>query len=361
MEQTSDIDKEKMVRVGISHGDINGISYEIIIKALQDQRLLDSFTVIVYGCSKVASYYRKIMNINNFNFNIIKKAEQAQPRKPNIINIVDEEIKIEMGNATPVGGELAFKSLELAMDDLLKGDIDVLVTAPISKKNIQSEQFQFPGHTEYLTHKCDVEESLMLMVSNNFRIGVVTGHIPVSKISEALSKDLLLRKIRILNDSLIRDFGVIRPRIAVLALNPHAGDEGLIGDKDQKVIKPAIVEAFDDGILAFGPYPADGLFGSSNFNDFDGILAIYHDQGMVPFKLLSFEEGVNFTAGLPVVRTSPAHGTAFDIAGKNEANPQAFRNALYAGCDIFFNRVQHDQLLKDRLEPEDPNQQEKQS
>ena len=329
----------------------------MIIKSLQDQRLLENTIVILYGSSKVASYYRKLMEVNDVNFNVIKKAEQAHPRKPNIINIVEEEIRIDVGNLTPVAGELAFLALEMAMDDLLKGQIDVLVTAPISKKNIQSDKFNFPGHTEYLAHRCQVDDSLMLMVNRGFRIGVVTGHIPVSKVSETLTPDLILRKIKILNESLKLDFGIIKPKIALLALNPHAGDEGLIGEEDQRIIKPAIEEAFANNMLAFGPYPADGFFGSSNFREFDGVLAMYHDQGMVPFKLLSFDEGVNVTAGLPVVRTSPAHGTAFDIAGKNEANPQAFRNALFQGCDIFTCRMKYKELLSNALKtPEQTNE-----
>ncbi len=355
MEKTSD--NSKRIRVGISHGDFNGISYEIIIKAIQDQRMLETCTVIIYGSSKIASYYKKLMNLDDINFNIIKKAEQAQPRRLNIINIVEEEVKIDVGSITSIAGELAFKSLEMAMDDLLNEKIDILVTAPINKNNIQSEKFTFPGHTEYLANRCNTEDSLMLMVSHDFRIGVVTGHIPLANVPEHLSKELIFKKITILNESLKQDFGVIKPKIAILALNPHAGDEGLIGKEDQEVIKPAIAEAFSEGILAYGPYPADGFFGSSDFREFDGVLAMYHDQGMVPFKLLSFSEGVNFTAGLPVVRTSPAHGTAYDIAGKNEANPQAFRSALFQGCDIFNNRKQFKELRKNQLDT-DKSQQE---
>ena len=343
------LNNENRIRIGISHGDINGISYEVIIQTLQDQRLFENYTIILYGSSKVTSYYRKLMDINEVNFNTIKKAGQANPRRPNIINVIEEEVRIDMGSVTPIAGELAYKALEMAMTDLLHGDIDVLVTAPISKKNIQSENFQFPGHTEYLAARCKVDDSLMLMVNRDFRIGVVTGHIPLHKVSEAITTELIVRKIKILNESLKQDFGIFKPKIAVLALNPHAGDDGLIGDEDQTIIKPAIDEAFANDILAFGPYPADGFLGTSNFKEFDGILAMYHDQGMIPFKLLSFDEGVNFTAGLPIVRTSPAHGTAFDITGKNEANPQAFRNALFQGCDIFTNRLEYKKLLSNPL------------
>jgi 4-hydroxythreonine-4-phosphate dehydrogenase len=349
MEQT--VEKEKRIRVGITHGDVNGISYEIIIKTLQDQRLMENYTIIVYGSSKVASYHRKTLNINDFNFNLVKKADMAHPRRPNIINIHDEEIKIDLGKSTPIAGELAYLSLEAATEDLLKNNIDVVVTAPINKVNIQSRDFSFPGHTEYFAKKANVEDYLMLMVNNKFRIGMVTGHIPVARVSESLSEELIIRKLKILDQSLRRDFGIIKPRIAVLSLNPHAGDDGLIGTEDKAILRPAIEKAYDQNILVFGPYPADGFFGSANFRNFDGILSMYHDQGMIPFKLMSFEEGVNFTAGLPFVRTSPAHGTAYDLAGKNEASAEAFRNALYMACDIFTHRQEYDALQADALRP----------
>ena len=343
------VEKEKRVRVGITHGDVNGIGYEIIIKTLQDQRLMELYTIVVYGSSKVASYHRKVLNINDFNFNLVKKADQAHPRRPNIVNIHDEEIKIDLGKSTSVAGELALLSLEAACEDLQKDIIDVVVTAPINKKNIQSPGFAFPGHTEYLAKKFNTDNYLMLMITNALRIGVVTGHIPLCTVKDALTEELILQKIQVMNLSLMRDFGIVKPRIAVLALNPHAGDDGLLGIEEKTVIKPAIDKAFDQNILAYGPYPADGFFGSSNFKNFDGILAMYHDQGMVPFKLMSFDEGVNFTAGLPVIRTSPAHGTAYDLAGKNEASPEAFRNALYLAGDIFMHRLEYDELHANQL------------
>jgi 4-hydroxythreonine-4-phosphate dehydrogenase len=342
-------EKEHRIRIGITHGDINGIGYEIIIKTLQDQRLLEACTVIVYGSSKVASYHRKTLNINEFNFNLIKKADMAHPRRPNIINIHEEEVKIDLGKSTTIAGEQAYLSLEMAMDDLLKGNIDVLVTAPINKKNIQSPDFHFPGHTEYLAMKSNTDDYLMLMVNQTIRIGVITGHIPLNKVSENLSEDLIIRKVKILNHSLMRDFGVLKPKIAILSLNPHASDDGLIGDEEAKIIQPAIEKAFNQNILVFGPYPADGFFGSSAFSQFDGILAMYHDQGMIPFKVMSFDDGVNYTAGLPIIRTSPAHGTAYDIVGKNEANPESFRNAVNLACDIFNNRAVYDELLLNPL------------
>jgi 4-hydroxythreonine-4-phosphate dehydrogenase len=344
-------EKENRIRVGITHGDINGVSYEVIIKTLQDPRLIETHTIIVYGSSKVASYYRKTLNISESNFNLIKKADMAHPRRANVVNIIEDEVKIDIGKSTTIAGELAHLALEMATEDLLKNNLDVLVTAPINKKNIQSPGFIFPGHTEYLAQKFKAENYLMLMVSEGIRIGVITGHVPLNKVSGELSEDLIIRKIKILNQSLMRDFGIIKPRIAILSLNPHAGDEGLLGNEEITIIKPAIEKAYDQNILVFGPFPADGFFGSSKMQHFDGILAMYHDQGMIPFKLVSFENGVNFTAGLPFVRTSPAHGTAYDIAGKDEASPEAFRNAVYLACDIFNNRMAYDELKANSLFP----------
>ena len=347
MEQV--VEKEKRIRVGITHGDVNGIGYEVIVKTLQDQRLMELYTIMVYGSSKVASYHRKVLNINDFNFNLVKKADQAHPRRPNIINIHDEEIKIDLGKSTAIAGELALLSLEAACEDLQKNNIDVVVTAPINKKNIQSPGFAFPGHTEYFAKKFNTENYLMLMVNSALRIGVATGHIPLGKVSETLTEELILGKIQVMNLTLMRDFGIVKPRIAILALNPHAGDDGLLGIEEKSVIQPAIDKAYSQNILAFGPYPADGFFGSTGFKNFDGVLAMYHDQGMVPFKLMSFDEGVNFTAGLPVIRTSPAHGTAYDLAGKNEASPEAFRNALYLAGDIFTHRLEYDELHANKM------------
>ena len=343
------VEKEKRVRIGITHGDMNGIGYEIIIKTLQDQRLMELYTMVVYGSSKVASYHRKTLNIPDFNFNLVKKADQAHPRRPNIVNIHDEEIKIDLGKSTSIAGELALLSLEAACEDLKNNTIDVVVTAPINKKNIQSPGFSFAGHTEYFARKFNTENYLMLMINNVLRIGVVTGHIPLNKVNETLTVDLILSKIQVMNNTLMRDFGIVKPRIAILALNPHASDDGLIGDEEKMVIQPAIEKAYNQNILAFGPYPADGFFGASSFKNFDGILAMYHDQGMIPFKLMSFDEGVNFTAGLPVIRTSPAHGTAYDLAGKNEASPEAFRNAMYLAGDIFLHRQEYDELHANQL------------
>ncbi|MFA8435713.1 MAG: 4-hydroxythreonine-4-phosphate dehydrogenase PdxA [Marinifilaceae bacterium] len=330
--------KETKIKVGITHGDVNGVGYEVIMKALNDNRIYDLCTPIIYGSPKVAAYHRKALNIDNFSLNNINKASDANIKRANIINCVDENIKVELGKATKSAGDAAFQALERAVSDLKNNEIDVLITAPINKNTIQNKDFDFPGHTEYLENRLESGKSLMLLVSEKLRVGVVAGHVPVSKISEYITPDRILSKLEILNNSLIQDFGIRRPRIAVLSLNPHAGDNGLIGNEEQKVIIPTLEEAREKGIMALGPYPADGFFGSNDYTKFDAILAMYHDQGLAPFKALAFDSGVNFTAGLAGIRTSPAHGTAYAIAGTNEASPESFRNALYLALDVFKNR-----------------------
>jgi 4-hydroxythreonine-4-phosphate dehydrogenase len=286
---------------------------EIIIKTLSDPLFQQSYTTVVYGSGKIAGYYRKNMNLNDFSFNIINSADEIKSKKANLVNVWNEEVVVNMGQSNETGGKYALRSLEAATKDLAAGKIDVLVTAPINKQNIQSEKFNFPGHTEYLAKMSNVNDALMLMVSGDLRIGVVTGHIPINQVSQNLSKDKIMRIARILNQSLIRDFSIRKPKIAILGLNPHAGDNGLIGEEDKNIIEPAISALKNEGILTFGPYSADGFFGSGNHKNFDGILAMYHDQGLIPFKTLSFGSGVNYTAGLPIVRTSPDHGTAYDL------------------------------------------------
>ncbi len=340
---------EEFIKIGITQGDINGISYEIIIKTLANPKILEMCTPIVYGSSKVASYHKKTLDFPEFNFNLIKNADQAIAKRANIINITDKEVKIDLGESTETAGQLSLLSLEAAANDLKHNAINVIVTSPINKKNIQSEHFKFPGHTEYLAQKFEVKEPLMLLVSGNIRVGVVTGHIPLSKVSSTITETLILQKLQIMNQSLIRDFGIRRPRIAVLGLNPHSGDNGVIGDEEIKVIIPAIQKASEKNILAFGPYAADGFFGSGNFSKFDGIIAMYHDQGLAPFKAITFDTGVNFTAGLPIIRTSPAHGTAYDLAGKNEASAESFREALYLAIDIHKNRKMFDEISSNPL------------
>ena len=342
--------EKKPVVAGITHGDINGIGYEVIIKALSDQMINDLCIPVVYGSPKVAAYHRKALNLNNFNFNNIRTPEEAHSKKTNMINCLDDNIRVELGKSTPQGGEAAFISIEKAVDDILKGKIDVLITAPIDKHNIQSKDFQFKGHTDYLKARAGVEDVLMFMIGESLRIGVVTDHIPLRKVADLITVDVLLRKIRIMNHSLMLDFGIRKPRIAVLGLNPHAGDNSLLGSEEAEIIAPAIQLANQkDGILAFGPFPADGFFGAGSFTKFDGILAMYHDQGLAPFKALSFDSGVNFTAGLPFIRTSPVHGTAFAIAGIGEASENSFRQAIYLACDIFRNRQLYAEISKNPL------------
>ncbi|UCG27627.1 MAG: 4-hydroxythreonine-4-phosphate dehydrogenase PdxA [Bacteroidales bacterium] len=343
------------LKIGITHGDINGIGYEIIIKTLLDNRVNEICTTIVYGSPKVAAYHRKALNITNFSFNNIKIPEEANLKRANIINCVDENVRVELGKSTKSAGEASLHSLQAAVKDLKEGKIDILVTAPVDKKTIQSGSFEYPGHTEYLKAQFNAEEVLMIMVSDLVRVGVVTGHIPLSKVSTTLDKELIVRKLRIMNRSLIEDFTLGKPRIAVLGLNPHASDQGVMGTEEKEIIIPAIQQAKSEDILAFGPYPADGFFGSSQFTHFDGVMAMYHDQGLAPFKALVFEHGVNFTAGLPVIRTSPAHGTAFELAGKDEASPDSFRNALFLACDIYRNRKFYQEMNRDPLPSYDLN------
>ena len=330
--------EDKLVRVGVSIGDPNGIGMEVIIKTFMDNRMMQMCTPIVYASSKTASFHRKALGINDFSFNFIKTAEQANPKNANLINVWEEEIVIELGKDTQTGGKYALKSFEAALKDLKEGKIDVLVTAPLNKHNIPSEKSKFIGHTEFLTNYFAAQDHLMMMVGDELRIATVTGHIPLSEVASTLSTQKIENKAKIFLKSLTEDFGIRKPKIALLGLNPHAGDNGLLGKEEETIILPAINNLKNEGHLVYGPFGADGFFGSGNFTKFDGILSMYHDQGLVPFKTLAFENGVNFTAGLSVVRTSPDHGTAYDIAGKNCANEQSFRIAVYLALDIFNQR-----------------------
>ena len=327
----------KKIKIGVSIGDINGIGLEVIIKTFADARMMELCTPIVYGSLKASANHRKVLGINDFSFNAIKDANEAHHKKANLINCWKEDVEISFGASNPDGGKYAFLSLEAATKDLSEGKIDALVTAPINKDNIQSEDFNFPGHTEYLTEKFG-GDSLMLMVNDNIKIGVATNHIPVSAIANTLTSDTIFSKLKTLNKCLVQDFSVNGPKIAVLGLNPHAGDNGLIGKEEQEIIIPAINNAKSVGVNAFGPYPADGFFGSGNYKKFDAVLAMYHDQGLIPFKSLSFGDGVNFTAGLSIIRTSPDHGVAYEIAGQNKADENSFRKAVYLACDIAKSR-----------------------
>ena len=301
--------------------------------------MLELCTPIVYGSPKVATYHRKAMDIQA-NFSIINEANEALDGKLSILNCVDDELKVELTAATPDAGKAALDALERALKDYREGLIDVLVTAPINKHTIQSDAFHFPGHTEYIEERVgDRKKALMILLKDDFRVALVTGHIPVKDIATTITKELIQEKLSIFHRSLKQDFGIDCPRIAVFSLNPHAGDNGVIGTEESEVIIPAMQEMIAKGIQCFGPYPADGFMGSGNFTHFDGILAMYHDQGLAPFKALAMDEGVNFTAGLPIVRTSPAHGTAYDIAGQGIASESSFRQAIYTAIDVYRNRV----------------------
>jgi 4-hydroxythreonine-4-phosphate dehydrogenase len=329
---------KEILRVGITIGDVNGIGVEIILKSLKDNRILSDFTPVIYGSSKVLSFYKRNINLQDFNYVNCKSADEIQSKKINVINVWDDEFEITPGISNDQGGSYAFKSLEAATNDIASGKIDVLVTAPISKDNIQKAGFQFPGHTEYLADLSGVKNALMVLASPFLRIALVTTHLPLKDISSTLTKELILSKIKQFENSLKKDFNIQRPQIAVFGLNPHAGENGKLGTEEQEVILPAISASKNEGILAYGPFAADGFFGSEIKNQFDGVLAMYHDQGLTAFKALSFDDGVNFTADLPIVRTSPDHGTAFDIAGKNCASEQSFRSAIYLAIDVFKNR-----------------------
>jgi len=337
------------IKLGISIGDINGIGLEVILKTLSDDRILNYFTPIVYGHTRVASFHRKMLSLSDISFNVISSPGQANPKRLNMVNCWDEEVKIEPGTANETGGRYALISLEHAMDDLLAKTIDALVTAPINKHNIQNDRFNFPGHTEYIQSRCGAADSLMFMVAEDLKIGVVTGHIPISGVAGAISREKILSKLKLMDESLRNDFWIQKPKIAVLGLNPHAGDSGLIGKEELEIIIPAIEEANSQTIFAFGPYAADGFFADNSYTKFDAVLAMYHDQGLIPFKRIAFHSGVNFTAGLPVVRTSPDHGTAYDIAGKNLASESSFREAAFLALNIVKRRREEQELLANPL------------
>lgn len=341
--------KNNIIKVGITVGDINGIGPEIIIKALKDSRYFDEFTPIIYGSSKLMSYHKKAIDDQLFNFQSIKSADEAKPKKVSVINCWNDEVKINLGENNTIGGEYAFKSLEAATKDLAANKVDVLVTAPINKKSIQDAGFQFPGHTEYLADLSNVDEALMLMVYENLRVALVTAHEPIKEVAAKITKESVLHKINQLHQSLTRDFGIRKPKIAVLGLNPHAGERGNMGDEEINHIIPAISECKSKDMMVFGPYAADSFFGSENLKNFDGVVAMYHDQGLTGFKSIAFGNGVNYTAGLPIVRTSPDHGTAMDIAGKNKANEKSFRNALFLAIDIYRNRLMEKEINSDPL------------
>ncbi|MES2798642.1 MAG: 4-hydroxythreonine-4-phosphate dehydrogenase PdxA [Bacteroidota bacterium] len=323
------------IRVGITVGDVNGVGPEIIIKTFTDPRMLADCTPVIYGSNKVFAHYKKLLNNNDFSYQACKSGEDAIIRKVNIVNAWTEDYPIEEGQITEIGGKCAFHALEKATQDLASGKIDVLVTAPISKEAMAKSGFKFPGHTEYLADLAGEKEALMILCSDNLRVALVTTHIAIKEVSAALTKERIYDKIKQFESSLVKDFGIIRPKIAILGLNPHAGENGKMGTEESETISPAIQQAKGENVLAFGPFSADGFFGSNARNQYDGVLAMYHDQGLTGFKAIAFEDGVNFTAGLPIVRTSPDHGTAFDIAGQDKANEQSMRSAIYLAMDVF--------------------------
>lgn len=327
--------------IGITCGDVNGIGLELIIKSLSDNRLLDFCIPVVFASNKVINFYRKTIPETNFSYSNIKDFNKINHKQTNIFNCWDEDVVITPGELTDAGGQYATLSLEAATKALKDGEIDGLVTAPIHKKNVYSEAFPFTGHTPFLKAYFEAEDVLMLMVAGNFRVGLVTEHLPVKDISIHITKEAIIGKLNLLNASLKRDFTIDKPKIAVLALNPHAGDEGLIGTEEDEIIKPAIKDAKQRHMIVMGPYPADAFFARGLQNRFDGVLAMYHDQGLIPFKSLAMEDGVNFTAGLDFIRTSPDHGTAFDISGRNKADNASFMAAIFKSIEIYNNRHEY--------------------
>ena len=341
----------KRLKVGITIGDTNGIGIEVAIKAVSVPEMMDLCIPVLYGSSKVVSYHRNACNLVNFQINHTKSAENLKENMPNLVECIDQDIKIELGHPSKQAGQASFLALEAAVRDLKAGLIDVLVTAPISKDNIQSEQFHFPGHTEYLESAAgEGNKALMILCTNGLRVALATIHLPLSQVPGALSIEGIREKLRMFNTSLKRDFNIDGPRIAVLSLNPHAGENGILGTEERDIILPAIQLALDeDGVQSFGPYAADGFFGARHYRRFDGVLAMYHDQGLAPFKTIAMDEGVNFTAGLPIVRTSPDHGTGYDIAGQGIANESSMRHAIYTAIDVHRNRISYDEAKQNPL------------
>lgn len=339
--------KENKIKVGISIGDINGIGLEVVLKTFTDKRMLDFCTPVIFGSTKVVSYYKKILN-SEMQLHGILDVNKIADGKINVVNLWNEDVEITPGKSNEIGGKYAYVSLKEAVKSLKSGTIDVLVTAPINKENIQSEEFKFAGHTEFLENEIE-GKSLMILMTDDLRVGLITGHIPISEVSISITPELIKEKVAILYETLQKDFGISKPKIALLGLNPHSGDNGLIGKEDEEIIRPTVKELFNEKKLVYGPYAADGFFGSNVYKQFDGILAMYHDQGLAPFKALSFGKGVNFTAGLKLIRTSPDHGTAYEIAGKGVADESSFKEALFKSIELFKKRSDYLQLNQNKL------------
>lgn len=341
--------QNKKLKIGITIGDINGIGPELVIKAFSDARMKEVCIPILYGSSRVLNIYRKILKISKFNYTVVKNPNQAQAKRLNIIECIPNVERVDIGKASEFGGKAAFMAIKRAVEDAQHKELDALVTLPVDKASFQQHDKEFKGHTELLAKAFGVEENLMMMISEEMRIGLVTNHLPVRDVSRNLTSTRIVHKVKIMNECLKKDFSIQRPQIAILGLNPHAGDHGLIGKEDQEIISPAVAELREAGILATGPYPADGFFGSLNYRKFDGVMAMYHDQGLVPFKLISGYHGVNYTAGMPFIRTSPDHGVAYDIAGKDLADPVSFRHSLYMAVDTYYKRMENIELEKGAL------------
>ncbi|MCE3077222.1 4-hydroxythreonine-4-phosphate dehydrogenase PdxA [Chryseobacterium gwangjuense] len=341
--------KNHKVRVGISIGDFNGIGPEIIMKSLKDKTITDFFTPVIFGSGKLFTYQKNIFKLN-LNFNYITDASQAHAGKLNMVNLVKDNVNVELGVPTEESTKMAIDSLEAATEALMKGEIDVLVTAPINKDEMVKMGFKHAGHTGYFEEKFN-KKGLMFLVTEDLKVAVSTHHIPIAQVAENISKEKIKKQIKVLNQTLIEDFNISKPKIAVLGLNPHSGDGGVIGNEEIEIISPAIKELSDNGILTFGPFPADSFFQPSKYQSFDAVLAMYHDQGLAPFKTLAYEEGVNYTAGLPFIRTSPDHGVAYDIAGKNIADEQSFTEAIFTAIKVFKNRSEYNELMTNRMQP----------
>ncbi|NHF59012.1 4-hydroxythreonine-4-phosphate dehydrogenase PdxA [Flavobacteriaceae bacterium TP-CH-4] len=342
------MDENSKIRLGISVGDLNGIGCEVVLKTFVDSRMLDFCTPVIFASNKTISFQKNALNLE-INFHGIQEADKAIDGKINVVNVWKEIPDIQFGAATEEGGKYALLSLEAAVSALKKGEIDVLVTSPINKHNIQTEEFKFPGHTDYLAQELE-GESLMFMITDELKVGLLTDHVALKDAPSAINPILIRTKVRTVEKSLMMDFGIRRPKIALLGINPHSGDQGVIGKEDEEILKPVIKEMSDAGHLVFGPYSADSFFGSNTYKKFDAILAAYHDQGLIPFKTLSFGKGVNYTAGLSKVRTSPDHGTAYEIAGKGEADYSSFKEAVFAAIQIFRNRQEYSELTKNPLQ-----------
>lgn len=350
IETTEQAEPVEVPVVAITPGDTNGVGYEVIMKTFAEPMMCELCTPIIYGNPKTMTYHRKALGID-VNYSVIQSPEDARKGRLNVLAVNDDELKIDFGQSSQEAGRAALQSLEAAMQDYREEKFDVLVTAPINKHSIQSDEFHFPGHTEYIEQRVgEGSKALMILLNDRVRVALATTHLPISEIASHLTTEGILEKLQLLKATLCRDFLITRPRIAVLALNPHAGDDGLLGKEEQEIITPAIEKANAEHIDAYGPFPADGFFGSAAYEHYDAILAMYHDQGLAPFKVLAMDDGVNFTAGLPIIRTSPDHGTAYDIAGKSLADENSFRQAVYLAIDVWRNRQRYDEAHENPLQ-----------